>query len=267
MSKVNTAPENVDWEREDAFDYADDLTLPEWAWEFLRRDPDYRKSWESVGTGFVVTAHDHQSTLLDATGTSTLLNKWGCFYTSDPSFDARSSHVIWHPDLCSRVLHFTALPFSKGGSDRFDLCDIACRWVLLRGGQVQHLLFRDGCHSLQLAVEGGSLLSPVRLVPRSDADPCQLQLQRCFVDFRISSRLLPSHFPREYLSGRLKRVLRALDGSLAGASHRQIAIMLFGGERVEAEWCATGRPLRDKVRRTIHRGQTLMRGGYRSLLR
>jgi hypothetical protein len=176
--------------------------------------------------------------------------------------------VIWCPDLCSRVLHLTALPFSEGESDQFDLRDISCSWVLLRGdGQTQHLLFRDGYRSLQLAVEGVSLLSPVRLAPRGKADCRQLQLQRCFVDFRISSRLLPSHFPREYLSGRLKRVLRALDGSLAGASHRQIAVMLFGGAWVEAEWCAAGRPLRDKVRRTIHRGHTLTRGEYRSLLR
>jgi hypothetical protein len=268
MSKANTAPENVDWEREDAFDYADDLTLPEWAWEFLRRDPDYRKSWESARAGFAVTAHDRQSTLMDATDAAARLSEWGCLYTSDPSFDARSSDVIWRPDLCSRVLHLTALPFSASGGDRFDLCDIACRWVLLRGdGHTQHLLFQDSTRSLQLAVEGVSVLAPVRLVPRGEVDSRQLQLHRCFVDFQISSRLLPSHFPREYLSGRLKRVLRALDGSLAGASHRQIAVTLFGEAQVEAEWCAAGRPLRDKVRRTINRGRFLMQGGYCSLLR
>jgi hypothetical protein len=67
--------ENVDWEREEAFDYADDLTLPQWAWEFLRRDPDYHESWESARTGFVATAHDHQSTLMEAIDTSVLLNE------------------------------------------------------------------------------------------------------------------------------------------------------------------------------------------------
>lgn len=269
MSKRMPVPENVDWEREDAFDYADDLTLPQWAWEFLRRNPDYRKSWETAGAGFVATPHDRQSTLMEATDVSTLLNGWGCLYASDPMCDAHSSDVIWRPDLNHNVLHFTALPIAEGeGGDVFDLAAIACRWVLLRGvGQMQHLLFRDGRRSLQLAVEGIDLLAPVRLIPSKCADPRQLRLHRCFVDFRISSRLLPSHFPRECLSGRLKRVLRALDGNLAGASHRQIAVMLFGEAQVEAEWCAPGRPLRDKVRRTIRRGHALMQGGYRSLLR
>src|SRR5580692_8214534 len=102
MSKPNTVPENVDWEREDAFDYADDLTLPQWAWEVLRRNPDYRKSWEIAGAGFVATTRDRQSTVMDAADASAPLSEWGCVYTSDPSFDARSSNVIWRPDLCPR---------------------------------------------------------------------------------------------------------------------------------------------------------------------
>ena len=58
-----------------------------------------------------------------------------------------------------------------------------------------------------------------------------------------------------------------LDGSLAGASHRNIAIALFGPERVEADWNDPGENLRDRVRRAVKRGRDLMNGGYLKFLR
>ncbi|EOX9906180.1 DUF2285 domain-containing protein, partial [Pseudomonas aeruginosa] len=54
--------------------------------------------------------------------------------------------------------------------------------------------------------------------------------------------------------------LQALDGTLAGASLRLVADVLFGPE----DWHADG-ALRARVRRLVRRGQRLMRGGYRRL--
>ncbi|WP_425374799.1 DUF2285 domain-containing protein [Mesorhizobium tamadayense] len=58
-------------------------------------------------------------------------------------------------------------------------------------------------------------------------------------------------------------MLQALDGSLAGASHQEIAIALFGRRRVEEGWSHPGNHIRDQVRRAIQRGRYLMGGGYR----
>jgi hypothetical protein len=66
---------------------------------------------------------------------------------------------------------------------------------------------------------------------------------------------------------RLQVILRSLDGALAGASQREIAAMLVGEERAEADWIHPGQHLRDRVRRAVRRGRTLMGGGYRELLR
>ena len=56
--------------------------------------------------------------------------------------------------------------------------------------------------------------------------------------------------------------LRALDGTLAGASLRDVAEGLFGVDAVAADWYADS-ALRARVRRLVHRGDALMRGGYR----
>ena len=58
--------------------------------------------------------------------------------------------------------------------------------------------------------------------------------------------------------------LQALDGTLAGASLRDVAEGLFGVDAVAADWYADS-ALRARVRRLVHRGDALMRGGYRRL--
>ena len=58
--------------------------------------------------------------------------------------------------------------------------------------------------------------------------------------------------------------LRALDGKLAGKSHRLIATELYGAAAVAAEWDSGG-PVHARVRRRIKRSLHLMREGYRAL--
>ena len=60
-------------------------------------------------------------------------------------------------------------------------------------------------------------------------------------------------------------MLRALDGKLAGKSHRVIAIELYGASVVAAEWADWG-PVRSRVQRRIRRSRQLMNGGYRKLV-
>jgi hypothetical protein len=62
------------------------------------------------------------------------------------------------------------------------------------------------------------------------------------------------------------RSLQALDGALAGASQREIAIGLFGLERVQAHWLADS-ALRAQVRRDLQRARAYSSGDYRALVR
>ena len=59
-------------------------------------------------------------------------------------------------------------------------------------------------------------------------------------------------------------LLLALDGALAGKTHRRIAIDLYGAAEVDANWYEDG-SLRSRVRRRIDRSRRLMNGGYRDL--
>jgi hypothetical protein len=61
------------------------------------------------------------------------------------------------------------------------------------------------------------------------------------------------------------RILQARDGVLSGATHREIAVSLFGAEPVRRGWSTDGE-LRAQVRYLIRRGVELASVGYRSLV-
>lgn len=66
---------------------------------------------------------------------------------------------------------------------------------------------------------------------------------------------------------RLRHALIALDESMAGKTYRQIAIAIFGENRVAEEWGGASQFLKDRTRRLVAKGRELMAGGYRDLLR
>ncbi|MGV1806419.1 transcriptional regulator domain-containing protein [Rhizobium rhizogenes] len=67
-------PEKGRWRISTAYDYVDDLDPPDLAWEFLRRNPEYRKDFARL------TAEDHHE---DAVSTA-FAEKWGLSFRGGP---------------------------------------------------------------------------------------------------------------------------------------------------------------------------------------
>lgn len=64
-----------------------------------------------------------------------------------------------------------------------------------------------------------------------------------------------------------RNALIALDGHAAGASHREIATVIFGAKDTAQSWRTTGKSLKFQVIRARERGEALINGGYRNLLK
>ena len=147
-------------------------------------------------------------------------------------------------------------------------CRVAC---LTMPDGTRHVLFEDGGRRLQLmirtdmAMEGSAVLT--------DAIVDLKRLERRLLSVRRLSHLIQRHilprslFPVDPRGRRLRIVLQALDGALAGASHQDIAAALFGRGRVLRDWRDPGRHLADQVRRAVRRGRFLMLRGYLGLLK
>lgn len=260
------------WRDRSAYAYTASLSLREWAWEFLRRNPDFVTCWKEAQVEYGLYGQDGATTIILAMTEALSLRKWGCLYANSPELDALSASVLWCPDICPSVLHLTAIPLARSAEkSTFQLNKIACPSILLEmAGGPQHLLFSDGGRWLQLALTGVDVLKAVRLIGDIDTGhpraSHQLRALQCFNDLRLCGRLVPSRFQSDPLSPRLGVVLQALDGSLAGASYAEIAAAIVGKERANAQWHDLTRSLRDKTRRAIYRGRKLMCGGYRDFL-
>lgn len=258
-----------EWRDRENYAYTERFSLREWAWEFLRRNPDFIADWKRAQSQYAFYGQDGPTTILLAMTDDLLLRKWGCLYASSPDEDSRSASVFWSPEISGSILYLNAT--LAADVEAFTLHQIHSPSVVLemKGGE-QHILFaHDGCW-LQVAVEGADILKPGRFSLSLSPDRCVSQERRrllhCFDDLRFSGRIMPSHFQPTKYGRRLCFVVRALDGYLAGADQEEIAIGLIGKKRVAADWKDPLRSLQDRVRRAISRGCFLMQGGYRKFL-
>ena len=256
------------WKDDHRYDYTARLARREWAWEFLRRNPDFCEAWRVCQLEYGIVGYDAGTTMLVSQYETPRLSEWGLLYSSAPDQDALTAIVFWSPELCSSVLRMTAFPLSaRIDATPFLLRDITCASVLLDvPSGPQHLLFTDEGRGLQLVIEGEEVVRPVRLLtngaPEAGLVSGQLRALRCFNELRLTGRLSPSSVQRDPLSSRLRHVLRVLDADLAGVSRDEIADTLLA----EGHAAESGRALRDYIRRALRRGQDLTRRSYRDLL-
>lgn len=192
-----------------------------------------------------------------------------CFFAGPPDRDATAATVFWRPEACSHVLPVTAVPADSSAPFSLESLHLPTALLVLPDGS-QHLLARDHGRSLQLAVQGLTLLESVSLRTNAVFDRRQVRARLAALESLnalISTQRFPDHlFPVDPKSRRLRHVLQALDGFLAGATYRDIAVALLGEARVLADWSDARRHLFDQVRRAVQRGRYLMNGGYRNFL-
>lgn len=211
-----------------------------WAWEFLRRDPDYPTTYAKY-----------------------------LLQLADPGQDARQAEVFWRKDICSSVLPVESIPVSTTKSPQLlSLDGMRCHVAVIEDEDTQHVLFCDEGRFLQLEVHGpltgAVLLTPALLL--AEEAPSRLIALRRLSDLVARRSLRPELYPPERRAARFMMMIKALDGAIMNLCRRDIAVRLFGVERVTKEWSDPGNHMRDQVRRAIRSGRRMMAGGYRRLL-
>lgn len=235
------------------------------AWEYLRRNERFRE--ECHATSRHIRQAGDRLTVIDGRRL-----KFGghCLFATSPDEDARSATVFWDPSVCPKVLRLLALPVRKGTTPFFLADSPFCTSLLIAPDGVQHIIIRDGVRALQLCILGESLLHPVTLVfdtaTALSPIPRQNLMLPCFQAYRAGEGLLERYFSADPHAKRLTFVLKALDGWLVGLPQREIALALYGRERVERDWRDPRENLRDQMRHAIARGRALVVRGYCAFL-
>jgi len=196
----------------------------------------------------------------------------GFTFVEHPGREAPFARIIWRADIDPGTLRIIAAPATLSDPGGFRLDRIA-RWLTVvegEGGR-EHAVLSDGWHHLRLDIVAGSLREAQAIQLRfcgldwTKAEAGLLPMRRLFALYR-HGRFADSLFPADPRMGRRVGLLRVHDAITAGASHREIAMALFGVERVKSDWRDAGESLRSRVRRLAYDARNMALGGYRQLL-
>lgn len=247
----------VHWHPGAAYLYILHLDGPALAWEYLRRNPDYRRDWQQQ------RRHSHEA------------QRWGLRLLEDPARDARDAHPDWFPDPPS-VVHVYPDADPPDNAPLFQFWRLPGRKQLTHDGKRLLLTTQlvDRVRQLRMAIslaleDGMAYTYAVRaggqLRERWRAIEHELTLFDAANAHHIARRIAITMERPGRASLLHMRTLQALDGVLAGATQRGIAEVLFGIGAIADRWYDDS-DLRAQIRRLIRRGQTLMSGDYRHLL-
>jgi hypothetical protein len=272
VSRASNSDAALNWRDHAQYGYTVQFTDRDWAWEGLRRNPEFRMAWDRARPDFDVCHSEPDVTVIKANGIASSLGRWGLLYCDPPHLDARDASVIWQPAR-TEVLQAIALSeIDREKPSLFQLGEVTCPTVILtEPGGPQHVLLRGRDCQLQLRVSGTSVLEPIHLVTDIVLDGLQMNVHlralAMFNDLRTTGHSKLSEAIPKGRADRLRLVLQALDGFLANATLREIAVALFGADRVAQDWDDDHRHLKDRVRRAVARGRWLMTGGYMKYLK
>src|ERR1700722_18615976 len=195
-----------------------ELSAEGWAWEFLRRNPSYRRHYIACNKADEIVA-------------SRMAHRWGLLQFVDPEVDARSAIVFWNPTKNQSVLSL-----ETAGEARNGLGGVECHVSLLEPAwsDQRHVLYSSGGRFLQLAISGKGDLNRVRFVmdvlPKTNGDRMLVALRK-FADLIKHKRLRPELYSRQKRGPRLSHIAQILDLYASNPSHRSIARDVFGRER------------------------------------
>ena len=249
-NRAELLPPTMNWRDSDSYLWVMALPRPALAWEFVRRSPSYRSAFHSNDP-------------------SNREWPWPMVRLENPDLDARDAVPAW----CGVD---ETLPLRTGARAEdaihaaIDVERLRCRMTMIEeDAGTTHVLFADGGRQLHLAVEEDPTAGPALMTPA--LAPLALTVKRSLALRRLSDlaehgELREHLYPAESRAPRFARILQALDGALAGARHRDIAVSLFGQRRVTQDWASPDNHLRDHVRRAVAQGRTLMADGFVRLL-
>jgi hypothetical protein len=236
----------------DAGIYASLSPLPAaaFAWEFARRSPAYRDAWTQKGNHGDAAA-------------------WGLLALEDPGHDARAAMPLWQPQSNRHVLPLNG-GTKQSGSLLLDT--LQCRVRISSRDGHQHILFGHEGRFLQLDVLGNlGDGSAVTLQTRVLTSPCCLALHwrglRQFADLMRYRAMRPKLYPAQTRAKRLLQMLQLLDIAETETSQRNMAVAMFGEDKVRREWGHGADHMRDWVRYSLRAARALSEKGYIKLLR
>lgn len=250
------------------YDYTMGLRRRDWAWEFLRRNPDFAAEayahYHTVQRSMSCIA---DSKVLHLYERSPLAETWGLIFFPNPDQAAPRADVYWLSGWDPAIVSMFVTARKNGEADEMKAVIEGCQIDVLRDPNgTEHLLTRGTHASAQSICSGASLLharEPVKVILDTRGPD---RIERSVDAYKLAEDILhPGPFKWTERTKRYRNALICLDVKAAGLSLKDAAEIIYGSERVSSDW-GSQKSLRDRVRGFYRAGQKLSDGGYRNLL-
>jgi len=253
-----------------------------WAWEGLRRNPHYRRDYFSTTSLRpiqikLVTG----ATLLRAKGRELVAEKWGLMTMADPNKQAIDADVFWKPDVLAGSLEVRLSPLTQSEREHPDdhnimsLARLQTRRILLETADgARHILLNGHRFWIQLHCSKPSVVGEMAHIGIRMNETTYMG-RRIDTATQLLS-LYRSRGGKLQLIGR-RRNTKPLQEALVAhdiwtgferrrGGLRDIAVAIYGQERVCKEWGGESRYMKDQAARSRNKGLAFVEGGYRDLL-
>ncbi len=241
-----------DWRSPEAYKGVAHLPVRDIAWEFLRRNPSYRRAFKKAQ----IAEEDSNKSFID---------HWGINFPVDPKLSAKEAGVCWRPERCASIIILSKIEAGTLNPS-LNLSEMRGQIISQRVEDGTHVFVQGKDYSFQLFLVASAVLesSLQANIPIDDIADTRCEAVKRFYRFLIGE--YPSCMPRRsVLREKYPHALQALDGCLAGASYREIAEVMFGAARIEQDSWKTS-TIRSSTIRLARMGVELMRSGYKDLL-
>lgn len=216
------------------------------AWEWLRRSPDYRRRWRKR-----------------ARLPSGALSGMGLIGWIDPAVSAPRARPIWSGDTDPAVLDgrpaATPADWAMPAADALDILSVAPLVSVEVTAEAEHWLLSDGHWAIRLDLHdgtllGGPLLIEHRLTGLRSLGP-RLTALRQLVTLTQKGDMPTSLMPRERRAAQWILELRVADALLAGAAQQDMARHLFGAAVASVRWRLESEEYRVRIQRLVRRAR------------
>lgn len=228
------------------------------AWEWLRRDPGYRRAAARALAQDTGEARDDP-----------VAAEFGLVRFEDPNLGVPKARPLWRSEVDPYVLAVRRGSGTRAG-DAFAPGRLGDLATVVQTEGTEHLLLSDGLRALRLdgpvgLFSVGPACLRYSLEGLVTAEPPVMTLRRFLALCRTHRFGRSLHRP-EPRARRWILMLRAWDGLSAGAGQREIAAVLLSRSVAQARWRSREPSVRSQVQRLVGGARQMAMGGYRRLL-